>query len=107
LLTVSRAATDGGKYRSISDALAGLKKPWATIRVLDAATYRETVVLDQQELHEGLRLEAPKRASLTPPSASDQVLLVGSVARVRVRGFRFRQEAVGQPPLRYLVLVKG
>jgi hypothetical protein len=107
LLTVSRAATDGGRYRSINDALAALKKPWATIRVLDAATYRETVALDQQELHEGLLLEAPKRASLAPPPAAGHVLLVRGVPRVRVRGFRFRQEAVGHPPLRYLVLVKG
>src|SRR5262249_29776774 len=38
LLTVSKKPEDGGTYRTINEALTKVK-PWATIRILDDATY--------------------------------------------------------------------
>src|SRR5262249_32788771 len=60
LLTVSKKK-DGAAYQSIKDALKDAK-PWATIRVLDAETYPESIILDDPIRHEGIALEAPKRA---------------------------------------------
>src|SRR6185436_19005458 len=40
LLTVSQRPDKGGKYRTIGEALKDAT-PWATLRILDAATYEE------------------------------------------------------------------
>src|SRR5262249_11934169 len=45
LLTISQRPDKGGKYRSLGAALQDVT-PWATLRILDAATYEETITLD-------------------------------------------------------------
>jgi serine/threonine protein kinase len=92
LLTVSKALKDGGTYRTLGAALDDAK-PWATIRVLDDATYKEVLVLDDPERHEGILLEAPRRATLWLPERERQVLAIRGVLHVRVKGFRFREAA--------------
>ncbi len=90
LLTVSKETSAGGKYRSIKEALKDAK-PWATIRVLDAAAYAETVVLDKPRQQEGICLEAIKQATLVLEAGSQRALVIDNVPNVRVSGFRFRQ----------------
>jgi nitrous oxidase accessory protein NosD len=87
LLTVSKESSGGGKYRTINDALKDAK-PWATIRVLDSATYWEGITLDQKEVHEGLSLEAPGRATILLANSARQALLIRDVAHVRIVGLR-------------------
>jgi hypothetical protein len=107
LLTVSKQPSGGGKYRTINEALKDAK-PWATIRVLDAETYKETLVLDRKERHEGLSLEAPKRATILLAGLARQAVVVRDVPGVRLSGFILRQEAATRDRvLRVLVLVTG
>jgi hypothetical protein len=89
LLTVSQSPEDGGEYRSIGAAVAKAE-PWATIRVLDDATYEERILLDDPARHRGLALEAPRGATLEMPSDSFFGLAIRGVPHVRVKGFRFR-----------------
>jgi serine/threonine protein kinase len=96
LLTVSKDAKDGGKYRNINDALKDAK-PWATIRVLDDATYTESVRLDDPKKQTGLTLEAPRAATLELGRDLQIGLLVQNVGDVCVRGFRFREPSGERP----------
>jgi serine/threonine protein kinase len=104
LLTVSKDAKDRGKYRTINDALKDAK-PWATIRVLDAGVYDETLILDNQEHHHGLTLDAPKGATLRIMPGRQRSLIIQGVPHVRVQGFRFRDSMAG--PGSYYVGVFG
>jgi serine/threonine protein kinase len=104
LLTVSQRPEDGGEYRSIGAALAKAK-PWATIRVLDDATYRERILLDDPKRHEGIVLEAPQRAILECAPQSSVTLTVHGVPHVRVRHFQFR--ARKEPRTASWVVVAG
>ncbi len=107
LLTVSKEAGDGGRYRTIGEALKDAK-PWATIRVLDGGTYEETIALDQKEQHEGIALEAPRRAALLLVGAARPALVVRDVPSIRVSGFVFRQaEGARDQVIRVLVQVRG
>ena len=91
LLTVSKKEQDGGKFRTIKDALRSPDlKPWATIRVLDGATYPEAVLLDDPTAHKGVVLEAPKRATLQMGPGMSRLIHIKNVAHVRVSGFRLR-----------------
>jgi nitrous oxidase accessory protein NosD len=90
LLTVSKNASDGGQYRSIGEALAAAK-PWATVRVLDNATYAEPLVLDKPKEQEGISLEAIQQATLQMKAGFTGALAIDGVHHVRVSGFRFRQ----------------
>jgi serine/threonine protein kinase len=89
LLTVSKDAKDGGKYRSIGEALKDAK-PWATIRVLDSEEYSEAILLDHAENHRGIVLEAPKRATLILTPQALRAVVIKDVPWVGVKGFRFR-----------------
>jgi nitrous oxidase accessory protein NosD len=89
LLTVSKEAAAGGKFRTITDALKAAK-PWATIRVLDSEQYAESLVLDKPALQAGILLEAPKRATLVLTPAFKRSVVIRGVPDVRVEGFRFR-----------------
>jgi hypothetical protein len=92
LLTVSKEG-GGGKYRSIIAALKDAR-PWATIRVLDAETYAESLVLDDPEKQRGLTLEAPKHATIEMGPDDGRALRLNGVADVRVAGFRLRANKV-------------
>jgi serine/threonine protein kinase len=89
LLTVSREKAGGGEFRTLKEALA-MAKPWATIRVLDEATYAEAVELRIRAQHEGITLEAPRRATLAFPAPAQFGVVVLNVPHVTVRGFRIR-----------------
>jgi hypothetical protein len=107
LLTVSKDEKGGGKFRTINDALKAVTKPLATVRVLDAETYPETIRLDEKERHEGLLLEAPKRATILLAGTAGPALAVQDVPGVRVRGFRLRPQPSRGEGIRVLVQVKG
>src|SRR5436305_1732227 len=62
-------------------------RPWATIRVLDAETYAESLTMDQKVDHRGITLEAPKHATLAAPSGAGAVH-IKNVPDVMVRGWR-------------------
>jgi serine/threonine protein kinase len=93
LLTVSREEKDGGKYRTLADALRDAK-PWATIRVLDAGSYEEPVILDDAKKYEGLVLEAPAGAAVLMKGAARKFWEIQDVPHVRLRGFHFRSEGM-------------
>jgi serine/threonine protein kinase len=98
LLTVSKDKADGGEFRTIGAALAKAE-PWATIRVLDNKVYEETLVLDNTERHEGIMLEAPKRATIKLADDPTGALVIDNVPHVTVRGFRVHSSAgAGIPP---------
>jgi hypothetical protein len=86
LLTVSKES-GGGKYRAINEALKDAK-PWATIRVLDAASYAEGIDLTDRKKYEGLTLEATNGAALHMVSSARRLLSIDDVPHVRVAGFR-------------------
>jgi hypothetical protein len=109
LLTVSRDADEGGKYRTINAALADAR-PWATIRVLDAATYRETLRLMDRKKHEGLTLEAIKGATLHLAPGVQRLITIEDVPHVAVSGFTFTETAAANNELawgRAFVWVSG
>jgi serine/threonine protein kinase len=91
LLTVSKDAKDRGQFRTIRDALKAAK-PWTTIRIVDNASYAESLILENPSLHQGLCLEAPKRATLLLTSDASQALVIRNVPRVRVQGLVFQEE---------------
>ena len=89
LLTVSKKPAGGGKYRTINDALKDAR-PWATIRVLDAAEYNEHLSLKNKAKHEGIAIEAVKRATLVLAVEQSSAVEIRDVPDVRIAGFRFR-----------------
>src|SRR5262249_41833790 len=92
LLTVSQDANDGGKYRTINEAL-NAAKPWATMRVLDGATYEETIALTDAKKQEGLTLEAVKAATLNMGKGVRRLVTIRDVPHVQIASFRFSDSA--------------
>jgi hypothetical protein len=91
LLTVSKEEKDGGRYRTINEALQAAK-PWATVRVLDAATYRETIALDDPTKHAGIAFEALKRATIEMTHESNRAISLKAVPDVVIQGFRLQAD---------------
>lgn len=89
LLTVSKDPRQGGEFRTINDALAKVTRPGTTIRVLDDAEYTESVQLRKRELHAGLILDSPRRATIGSSNQSSVILMLVGIPDVTVRGFRF------------------
>jgi serine/threonine protein kinase len=109
LLTVSREEKGGGKYRTINAALQDAK-PWATIRVLDAATYPEAISLTDRKKYEGLTLEAVSGAKLHLAGTTRRLVTITDVPHVRVTGFQFTESAAlfdRSPATRAFVVVSG
>jgi hypothetical protein len=106
LLTVSKDSKDGGTYRTINAALkdAGL---WATIRVLDAETYAETISLTDRKKYEGLTLEAVGGATLLLGKDITPLIAVEDVPRVRIAGFKLTDVAGSRDVNRAFVVVSG
>jgi hypothetical protein len=100
VLTV--AQDGGGQHRTIGDALQAAQ-PGQTIRILDNATYDETLTIDNADIHAGLTIEAEKGAILASPAQQRVLLRVRNVPSVTVRGLRFRADG----PLQTLVVVQG
>jgi hypothetical protein len=99
-LTVAKDGT--GQFANISAALEKVK-PGQTIRVLDAGTYRETIVLSPTP-HRGVTLESPRGASLelTAPVHTSGIMIDG-VSGFVLSGFKIRAES----PQLTLIQVKG
>src|SRR5262249_38087157 len=89
ILTVSQDSKDGGTFRTIGAALEQAK-PGMTVRVLDAATYAETLAVNRASKHEGILIESPRQATLLVPEGSPEGLAITNVPSVTVRGFRLR-----------------
>jgi hypothetical protein len=106
LLTVSQDANDGGKYRTINEALHDAK-PWATIRVLDGATYEETIALTDAKKQEGLTLEAVKAATLNMGKGVRRLVTIRDVPHVQIAGFRFSDSASDSGVYGNFVYVSG
>ena len=88
LLTVSKDAKDGGDFRTINEALAKVTRPAMTVRVLDDASYDEAIMIRDRTKFQGLKLEAPKHATLVIPLTTTLGIAVVGVSDVIVRGFR-------------------
>jgi serine/threonine protein kinase len=92
---VLTVAADGlAKHRTIREALDAAR-PGDTIRVVDDATYREAIVIDDPERLAGLTLDAPRGATFGVSQENPRPLVLLGVPGVTVRGFRFR--SVGSP----------
>jgi serine/threonine protein kinase len=60
--TVSQSSADGGEFRTIGEALRKAKAGM-TIRVLDDATYNESLSISNADVHTGLTIEALRHAT--------------------------------------------
>jgi serine/threonine protein kinase len=107
LLTVSKDTDDAGvKYHTINDALKDAR-PWATIRVLDAATYTETISLTDRKKYQGLTLEAVGGAKLRLAGAIRRLVTITDVPHVRLTGFQLTESTGLFDPNRAFVTVSG
>jgi hypothetical protein len=86
VLTVSKDASVGGQYRTISEALREVK-PGMTIRVLDEGPYREQIFIDDR--HEATTLETTVNTVLEL-TESTELIRIDRVSNVSIRGFRIR-----------------
>jgi serine/threonine protein kinase len=94
VLTVSKEAKGGGQFRTIEVALRKVK-PGMTIRVLDDATYTETLDIHRASQHTGVTLESPRRATIVIPAQTRIGISIVNVPRITLRGFRLRSAADG------------
>jgi serine/threonine-protein kinase len=92
LLTVSQDEKDGGQFRTINEALKAAT-PWATVRVLDDATYREDIVLSTPNAYAGIQLEAPRKAKLE--GTGRVAVTIHDVPQLSLRGFRITTASAG------------
>jgi len=88
--TVAKNGT--GQFTTIGEALEKVDRPGMTVLILDDAVYEEAIEIRNRRLHEGLTLEAQRRATLTFPKEKKVPvgLLIMNVPRVTVRGFVIR-----------------
>jgi serine/threonine protein kinase/nitrous oxidase accessory protein NosD len=105
LLTVSKDPKVGGRFRTICDAVR-LVRPGMTIRVLDDADYNEPVLFNDANLHAGVVLEAPKKATLLMTADVPRPITIQDVPAIQIKGFRFRERDVSRPRDRFFVLVR-
>jgi serine/threonine protein kinase len=63
-------------------------KPGGTVRVLDDATYRESLRLDDPAAFRGVTIEAQGRPTLTPPASEEAAVAVRGAPEVTLRGFQ-------------------
>jgi tRNA A-37 threonylcarbamoyl transferase component Bud32 len=90
VLTVSQRPEDGGRFRTIQEALDTVG-PGMTIRVLDDAVYDEFLQIDQPERHQGVTLESAGKASLRRVPGKLATVWIRGVPRFTLRGFRFEK----------------
>jgi hypothetical protein len=103
VLTVSKKPEDGGRFRTIKEALDEVK-PEMTIRVLDDGVYEEYLLIDSPE-HRGVTLEAAGKAALRKLPGRREAVWIRDVPGFTLRGFRIE----GPPDNQYYreVLVSG
>jgi hypothetical protein len=102
VLTVSQDGKDGGKYRTICDALKDVAAG-QTVLVLDNATYSETLELNQPSRYNGVTLAALRRATLAIPAGTRVGVGIVNVSDLVFRGFRVK----GAAAVNCLILVMG
>jgi serine/threonine protein kinase len=88
VLTVSKRPEDGGRFRTIQEALDEVE-PWMTVRVLDDAVYDEYLDICLPDRHRGVILEATGGASLRRERGNRQAVHIRNVSGFTLRGFRF------------------
>jgi serine/threonine protein kinase len=87
VLTVSKKAEDGGRFRTITNALEEVE-PGMTIRILDDAVYEERLLINRREQQRGVVLESTGKATIRPRLDRDNSMAV----RIRgVPGFTLRR----------------
>ena len=101
-LTVAQDGT--GQFQTIAAALAEVK-PGQTVRVLDDATYVETIRIDSRSKHESIAIESPRKATITPPNKASWGIIVSNVPEVTVQGFRIETTRVDEHV--FLTLIAG
>jgi serine/threonine protein kinase len=94
VLTVSRGEKDGGKYRTINDALTYVTAG-QTIMVLDDATYTEALVLNRPDRYNAVTLTALRRATLAIPADTRIGVRISNISNLVFRGFRVKGLASG------------
>jgi serine/threonine protein kinase len=106
LLTVAKNEMIQAKYHKIDDALKEAKQ-WDTVRVLDDATYEETVDFTDEDRQTGLCLEAVNGATIRLPNESGLAVQIRGVPHVRLTGFRLTQARDRSAPIQTLVQISG
>jgi hypothetical protein len=101
VLTVSQDPKDGGQFRTIKAALDKVQSGMI-IRVLDQATYTESLLLNRAPVQQGITLEAVNGAKLVFAKGNIG-LEIQNVPGVTVRGFRLSSDG----KLQYLMVVSG
>jgi serine/threonine protein kinase len=89
VLTVSKKADNGGRFRSINEALEKVE-PGMTIRVIDDGAYEEYLLINRPEQFRGVVLETSQNASLCTPPSKPEGVKIQSVADFTIRGFRLQ-----------------
>jgi hypothetical protein len=100
VLTVAR---DGAAdFRTLGEALhhAG---PGATVRILDGATYPESLTIDNAARWRGLTLEAPGHAALEPPAGAAAGVVIDNTPGITLRGLRIQVPRINQ----HGILIRG
>jgi tRNA A-37 threonylcarbamoyl transferase component Bud32 len=90
VLTVSQKPEDGGRFRTIQEALDEVE-PGMTIRVLGGGRYREFLLIDQPDRYRNVTLEATTGAVLEaglPASKNREAVAIVNVPGFTLRGFR-------------------
>jgi serine/threonine protein kinase len=98
VLTVSKDKKDNGKYRTVGAALKDAR-PGMTIRILDDAIYRESLMLKRADSLAGVTIEGLRRPTLAV--AGKIGIFILDVPGVTLRRLRIRAES----PSMNLVLV--
>jgi hypothetical protein len=86
VLTVSQKPEDGGRFRTIQEALDEVEQGMA-IRVLDDAVYDERLVITKR--HDRVLLEAIKKATIRQQADHEVAVAIRGATRFTLRGFRF------------------
>jgi hypothetical protein len=96
VLTVSQRPEDGGRFRTIKEALEAVE-PGMTIRVLDDAVYPEFLEIKHAEQYRGVTLEAAGKASLRRLPTNPNAVLIRGVPGFTLRDFRFERDEDEKP----------
>jgi serine/threonine protein kinase len=90
VLTVSKRPEDGGRFRTITEALENVESGM-TIQVLDDAIYHESLSINSRERHRGVVLEAAANATISrPPDGRTDTVAIRNVSDFTLRGFRIK-----------------
>lgn len=87
---VLTVASDGaGDYRTVSQAVAAVERPYTAIRILDGGTYEGRIEVKAYPHYVGLVIEAVspgERPTLQAPGARNEVVKIVNAHYVRLRG---------------------